>query len=49
MSNVRNNNFVLNYFPPTVPGYKNVAIYTAGWRFKFTPMIGKVLKELVVD
>jgi len=49
MSNVVDNNFVLDFLPETVPGYKNVAIYTAGWGFKFTPMIGKVLKELVVD
>ena len=49
MTNVWDNNFVLDYLPPSVPGYKNVAIYTAGWGFKFTPMIGKVLKELVVD
>ncbi len=49
MSNVKDNNFVLDYLPETIPGYKNVAIYTAGWGFKFAPMIGKVLKELVVD
>jgi len=49
MSNFHDNNFLLDYLPPTIPGYKNVAIYTAGWGFKFTPMIGKVLKELVVD
>jgi len=49
MSNVYDNNFVLDYLPPWVPGNTNVAIYTAGWGFKFTPMIGKVLKELVVD
>jgi sarcosine oxidase/L-pipecolate oxidase len=49
MTNVKDNNFVLDFLPSNVPGYKNVAIYTAGWGFKFTPMIGKVLKELVVD
>jgi len=49
MSNVYDNNFVLDYLPPNIEGNTNVAIYTAGWGFKFTPMIGKVLKELVVD
>jgi len=49
MSNVVDNNFVLDYLPSSIEGYKNVAVYTAGWGFKFTPMIGKVLKELVVD
>jgi sarcosine oxidase/L-pipecolate oxidase len=49
MSNVSDNNFVLDHLPKNITGHKNVAIYTAGWGFKFAPMIGKVLKELVVD
>ena len=49
MSNVVDNNFVLDFLPPTIKGYDNVAIYTAGWGFKFTPMIGQVLKDLVTN
>ncbi|MEG5048412.1 FAD-dependent oxidoreductase [Microcoleus sp. B4-C1] len=49
-TNTVDNNFVLDYLPEQVgTGHKNVAIFTAGWGFKFVPLIGRILKELVID
>jgi sarcosine oxidase/L-pipecolate oxidase len=49
-TNVVDNMFVLDCLPPTVgAGHKNVALFTAGWGFKFVPMIGRVLSDLVID
>ena len=31
------------------PGHKNVVIFTAGWAFKFAPLLGKILTELTFD
>lgn len=50
MGNVKDNNFVLDYLPQTVgEGHKNVAVFTAGWGMKFVPLIGRILKQLVID
>ncbi len=49
-TNVVDNMYVLDYLPPSVgPGYTNVSIFTAGWGFKMVPLIGRVLKQLVLD
>ena len=49
-TNVADNMYVLDFLPPsTGPGYKNVAIFTAGWAMKLAPLIGKILSELVLD
>jgi len=49
-TNVEDNNFVLDYLPETVgEGHKNVAVFTAGWGMKFVPLIGRILKQLVID
>jgi sarcosine oxidase / L-pipecolate oxidase len=48
-TNVADNMFVVDLLPPSVgPGHQNVALFTAGWGFKFTPLIGRVLSELVL-
>jgi sarcosine oxidase / L-pipecolate oxidase len=49
-TNVKDNNFVLDWLPEQIgPGHQNVAVFTAGWGFKFVPLIGRILKELVLD
>lgn len=53
-TNVFDNMFVLDYIPPNLlpPGEgleKTIAVFTAGWGMKFVPLIGRVLKELLVD
>ncbi|EGC33823.1 hypothetical protein DICPUDRAFT_56257 [Dictyostelium purpureum] len=45
-TNVYDNMFVLDFVPNT---NSNVAIFCAGWAMKFTPLIGKILKQLLVD
>lgn len=49
-SDLPDNMYILDYLPSSIGEYhKNVAIFTAGWGFKFVPLIGKILKELVID
>jgi sarcosine oxidase/L-pipecolate oxidase len=43
--NVPDNMYVLDM----LPGHDNVSIFTAGWAFKLTPLIGRVLAELALD
>lgn len=48
-TNVIDNMYVLDFLPPTVgPGYKNVAVFTAGWAMKLVPLIGEILGDLVM-
>eukprot|EP01116_Phalansterium_solitarium_P008989 TRINITY_DN2296_c0_g1_i2.p1 TRINITY_DN2296_c0_g1~~TRINITY_DN2296_c0_g1_i2.p1 ORF type:complete len:483 (+),score=115.37 TRINITY_DN2296_c0_g1_i2:85-1449(+) len=44
--NVADNGYVLDFVPGTD---KRVVLYTAGWAFKFVPLFGKFLAELVLD
>jgi sarcosine oxidase/L-pipecolate oxidase len=49
-TNVVDNMYVLDFLPPSVgSGYRNVAVFTAGWAMKLVPLIGKILSELVID
>lgn len=49
-TNVVDNMYVLDYLPRSFgPGYKNVALFTAGWGFKLVPLIGLILKQLVLN
>lgn len=42
--------FVLDFLPIEEGGLKDsVAIFTAGWAMKFIPLLGKALKEMVID
>lgn len=44
--------FVLDFIPERYlrGGAKDsVAVFTAGWAMKFVPLLGKALKEMVVD
>jgi sarcosine oxidase / L-pipecolate oxidase len=55
-TNVSDNMFVLDfvpdrYLPPhtSSEATKTIAVFTAGWAMKFVPLLGRVLKELLVD
>lgn len=49
-TNVADNMYVLDFLPPSVgDGYKNVAVFTAGWAMKLVPLIGKILSDLVIE
>ena len=49
-TNVPDNMYVLDFLPPSVgPACRNVAVFTAGWGFKLTPLIGRALGQLVLE
>jgi sarcosine oxidase / L-pipecolate oxidase len=48
-TNVPDNMYVLDFLPSSVPGHRNVAVLTAGWAFKFVPLIGRILSQLILD
>ena len=44
-TNLPDNMFVLD----TIPKHRNVAVFTGGWGFKFVPLIGRILKQILFD
>lgn len=54
-TNVFDNMFVLDFIPDELlPGAglarsKSIAVFTAGWAMKFVPLIGTVMKQLLLD
>jgi sarcosine oxidase/L-pipecolate oxidase len=49
-TNVFDNMFVIDTLPPSVgAGHANVSLFTAGWGFKFVPLVGRVLRDLALD
>ena len=55
-TNVYDNMFVLDYIPDDLLGAsageersKTIAVFTAGWAMKFVPLIGKILRMMLVD
>jgi len=54
-TNVYDNMFVLDFIPSELIGNarpdltNSIAVFTAGWAMKFIPMIGRIMKDLVVD
>lgn len=54
-TNVADNMFVLDFVPDRYiervgsDAKKTIAVFTAGWAMKFVPLLGRVLKELLVE
>ncbi|OBZ77641.1 hypothetical protein A0H81_02549 [Grifola frondosa] len=54
-TNVYDNMFVLDYIPEgLLPNAgagraRSIAVFTAGWGMKFVPLIGRIMKQLLVD
>ena len=52
-TNVVDNMFVLDFVPgqylPSSEEDKSIVVFTAGWAMKFVPLLGRALKELLVD
>lgn len=44
-TNLPDNMFVLDY----IPKHRNVVVFTGGWGFKFVPLIGLILKQMLFD
>ena len=47
-SMVSDGGFVLDFAPPFVKNNKNIVIFTSGWGFKFIPIVGHILSQLVI-
>ena len=41
--------FIVDHLPATVPGHHNVAVAVTGWGSGFAPILGEILKDLVVE
>ncbi len=41
--------FILDFLPPSIPFHKNVVLFTGGWGMKFVPLFGKICSELALD
>ena len=44
-TNLPDNMFVLDY----IPKHRNVVVFTGGWGFKFVPLLGRILKQMLFD
>ena len=44
-TNLPDNMFVLDY----IPKHSNVVVFTGGWGFKFVPLLGLILKQMLFD
>ena len=44
-ANLCDNMFVMDY----IPDHRNVVVFTGGWAFKFVPLIGLILKQMLFD
>jgi glycine/D-amino acid oxidase-like deaminating enzyme len=45
---VPDNGYVLDFAPPQVPNRESVVVATAGWTFKFAPMLGAIMAESAI-
>ncbi|KAH9927099.1 FAD/NAD(P)-binding domain-containing protein [Epithele typhae] len=51
-TNVSDNMFVLDFVPERYVGTerdKSIVVFTAGWAMKFVPLLGRVLREMLLD
>ena len=49
LSNLKDKELLLDFAPPYIPGYKDIAIYGTGWAAKFIPFLGKLLADMAMD
>ena len=38
----------LDFAPNAIPSHRNIVIFSAGWAFKFVPLIGKICADLAI-
>ncbi len=46
---VPDDGFVLDFAPPSVQYNENVIVIAGGWGFKFVPLFGKIISDLVIN
>lgn len=49
LSKIPNKELLIDFAPSYVPNHKNIVLYATGWAAKFTPFLGKVMSDLVID
>lgn len=49
LSKIPNKELLIDFAPNYVPNHKNIVIYATGWAAKFTPFLGKIMSDLVLD
>jgi glycine/D-amino acid oxidase-like deaminating enzyme len=49
LSNIPNKELIIDFAPDYVPNHKNIVVYATGWAAKFTPYMGEILSDLVID
>lgn len=49
LSKIPNKELLIDFAPPYVPNHKNIVVYATGWAAKFTPFLGKIMSDLVLD
>ena len=49
LSTIANKELLIDFAPASVPGSKNIVLYTTGWAAKFVPILGRILSDLSLD
>ena len=49
LSTIENKELLIDFAPSYVPNHKNIVVYATGWAAKFTPFLGKIMTDLVLD
>lgn len=49
LSKIPNKELLIDFAPNYVPNHKNIVVYATGWAAKFTPFLGKIMTDLVLD
>lgn len=49
LSTIPNKELIIDFAPNYVPNHENIVIYATGWAAKFTPYLGKILSDLILD
>lgn len=49
LSNIPNKELLIDFAPSYVPNHENIVLYATGWAAKFTPFLGKIMSDLVLD
>lgn len=49
LSTIPNKELLIDFAPSYVPNHENIVLYATGWAAKFTPFLGKIMSDLVLD
>ena len=49
LSKIPNKELLIDFAPSYIPNNKNIVLYATGWAAKFTPLLGRILSDLILD